>query len=160
MFGEKVAHGTTFRRAMEEGLLDPSRVVQIGLRGTGYTAEDFDWCRKQGFRVVQVEECWGKSLAPLMAEVRQQLGAGPVYFTLDIDGIDPAFAPGTGTPEIAGLTVPQVLEVIRGAWGLNLIGADVVEISPPYDPQGTTALLGANLAFELLCVMPGVVRRP
>ena len=159
MFGEKVAHGTTFRRAMEEGLLDPSRVVQIGLRGTGYTAEDFDWCRKQGFRVVQVEECWGKSLAPLMAEVRQQLGAGPVYFTLDIDGIDPAFAPGTGTPEIAGLTVPQALEVIRGAWGLNLIGADVVEISPPYDPHGTTALLGANLAYELLCVMPDVVRR-
>jgi|GEM_PF-15355 len=160
MFGEKVAHGTTFRRAMEEGLLDPQRVVQIGLRGTGYTAEDFDWCRQQGFRVVQVEECWGKSLVPLMAEVRQQLGTGPVYFTLDIDGIDPAFAPGTGTPEIAGLTVPHALEIIRGAWGLNLVGADVVEISPPYDPQGTTALLGANLAYELLCVMPGVVRRP
>jgi guanidinobutyrase len=159
MFGEKVAHGTTFRRALEEGLLDPQRVVQIGLRGTGYTAEDFDWCRQQGFRVVQVEECWGKSLAPLMQEVRQQLGTGPVYFTLDIDGIDPAFAPGTGTPEIAGLTVPQTLEIIRGAWGLNLIGADVVEVSPPYDPLGTTALLAANLAYELLCVMPGVVRR-
>lgn len=160
MFDEKVAHGMTFRRAMEEGLLDPSRVVQIGLRGTGYRVEDFDWCRKQGFRVVQVEECWGKSLASLMTEVREQLSAGPVYFTLDIDGIDPAFAPGTGAPEIAGLTVPQALEVIRGAWGLDLIGADVVEVSPPYDPHGITALLGANLAYELLCVMPGVVRRP
>ena len=159
MFGEKIAHGTPFRRAVEEGLLDPQRVVQIGLRGTGYTAEDFDWCRSQGFRVVQVEECWGRSLAPLMQEVRERVGSGPVYFTLDIDGIDPAFAPGTGTPEIAGLTVPQVLEVIRGSWGLNLVGADVVEVSPPYDAQGTTALVAANLAYELLCVMPGVLRR-
>ena len=159
MFGEKIAHGTTFRRALEEGLIDPLRVAQIGLRGTGYTAEDFDWCRDQGFRVVQVEECWGRSLAPLAAELRERVGGGPVYFTLDIDGIDPAFAPGTGTPEIAGLTVPQTLELIRGAWGLDLVGADVVEVSPPYDPCGTTALLAANLAFELLCVMPGVPRR-
>jgi guanidinobutyrase len=140
-------------------LIDPKRVAQIGLRGTGYTAEDFDWCRERGFRVVQAEECWGRSLAPLMEEVRGKVGGGPVYFTLDIDGIDPAYAPGTGTPEIAGLTVPQTLEVIRGAWGLDLIGADVVEVSPPYDPHGTTALLAANLAYELLCVMPGVPRR-
>lgn len=159
MFGEAIAHGTTFRRAVEERLIDPRRVAQIGLRGTGYTAEDFDWCRERGFRVVQAEECWGRSLAPLMEEVREKVGGGPVYFTLDIDGIDPAYAPGTGTPEIAGLTVPQTLEVIRGAWGLDLIGADVVEVSPPYDPHGTTALLAANLAYELLCVMPGVPRR-
>ncbi|GLQ96296.1 agmatinase [Dyella mobilis] len=159
MFGEKIAHGTTFRRAVEEELIDPHRVVQIGLRGTGYTAEDFDWCRQQGFQVVQVEECWGRSLVPLMDEVRTRIGSGPAYFSLDIDGIDPAFAPGTGTPEIGGLTVPQTLEIIRGAWGMNLIGADVVEVSPPYDPQGTTALLAANLAYELLCVMPGVPRR-
>ena len=159
MFGEAIAHGTTFRRAVEERLIDPRRVAQIGLRGTGYAAEDFDWCRERGFRVVQAEECWGRSLAPLMEEVREKVGGGPVYFTLDIDGIDPAYAPGTGTPEIAGLTVPQTLEVIRGAWGLDLIGADVVEVSPPYDPHGTTALLAANLAYELLCVMPGVPRR-
>jgi guanidinobutyrase len=123
MFGEKIAHGTPFRRAAEEGLIDPNRVVQIGLRGTGYTAEDFDWCRRQGFQVVQVEECWGRSLAPLMRDIRARLGSGPVYFTLDIDGIDPAYAPGTGTPEIAGLTVPQVLEIIRGSWGLDFVGA-------------------------------------
>ena len=159
MFGEKVAHGTTFRRAVEEGLVDPHRVVQIGLRGTGYTAQDFDWCRDQGFRVVQIEECWGKSLEPLMAEVREQVGGGAVYFTLDIDGIDPSFAPGTGTPEIAGLTVPQTLEIIRGAWGLDILGADITEVSPPYDPSGITSLLAANLAYELLCVMPGVLRR-
>jgi guanidinobutyrase len=159
MFGEKIAHGTPFRRAVEEGLLDCKRVVQIGLRGTGYAAEDFDWCRDQGFRVVQVEECWNRSLAPLMAQVRELLAGGPVYLSFDIDGIDPAYAPGTGTPEIAGLTVPQALEIIRGARGLDIVGADLVEVSPPYDPQGTTALLAANLAFEQLCVLPGVVYR-
>jgi guanidinobutyrase len=159
MFGEKIAHGTPFRRAVEEGLLDCGRVVQIGLRGTGYEAEDFDWCRQQGFRVVQVEECWNRSLEPLMAEVREHVQGGPVYLSFDIDGIDPAYAPGTGTPEIAGLTVPQALEIIRGAWGMDIVGADLVEVSPPYDPFGTTALLGANLAFEMLCVLPGVKRR-
>ncbi|HEY2021953.1 agmatinase, partial [Paraburkholderia sp.] len=159
MMGEKIAHGTPFRRAVEEGLLDCERVVQIGLRGTGYAAEDFDWCRDQGFRVVQTEECWNRSLAPLMEEVRHRVAGGPVYLTFDIDGIDPAYAPGTGTPEIAGLTVPQALEIIRGCWGLNLVGADLVEVAPPYDPFGTTALLGANLAYEMLCVLPGVKRR-
>ncbi len=159
MFGERIAHGTPFRRAVEEGLLDGSRVVQIGLRGTGYTAEDFDWCRQQGFRVVQVEECWHRSLQPLMEQVRGQLGEGPVYLSFDIDGIDPAYAPGTGTPEIGGLTVPQALEIIRGTWGLDIVGADIVEVSPPYDPHGNTALLAANLAFEMLCVLPGVKRR-
>jgi guanidinobutyrase len=160
MMGEKIAHGTPFRRAVEEGLLDCERVVQIGLRGTGYAAEDFDWCRDQGFEVVQAEACWNQSLAPLMARMRERIGDAPVYITFDIDGIDPAFAPGTGTPEIAGLTVPQALEIIRGARGLNVVGADLVEVAPPYDPFGTTALLGANLAFELLCVLPGVEYRP
>ena len=107
MFGEKIAHGTTFRRAVEEDLLDCDRVVQIGLRAQGYTAEDFNWSRKQGFRVVQAEECWHKSLEPLMAEVREKVGGGPVYLSFDIDGIDPAWAPGTGTPVIGGLTTIQ-----------------------------------------------------
>lgn len=159
MFGEKIAHGTPFRRAVEEGLLEGARVAQIGLRGTGYQAEDFDWCRAQGFRVVQVEQCWHRSLEPLMREVVAQLGAGPVYLSFDIDGLDPAFAPGTGTPEIGGLTVPQGLEIVRGLRGLDLVGADLVEVSPPYDPQGTTALVGANLAYEMLCVLPGVTYR-
>ncbi|CAJ0808066.1 agmatinase [Ralstonia flaminis] len=159
MFGEKIAHGTPFRRAVEEGLLDCNRVVQIGLRGTGYEAEDFDWCRQQGFRVVTAEVCWHQSLVPLMEEVRARVQGGPVYISFDIDGIDPAYAPGTGTPEIGGLTVPQALEIVRGARGLDIVGADLVEVSPPYDPFGTTALLGANLAFELLCVLPGVEYR-
>ncbi len=156
MFGEKVAHGTPFRRAVEDGLLQCDKVTQIGLRATGYHADDFDWCRKQGFTVVQAEECWHKSLVPLMAQVRERVGDAPVYLSFDIDGLDPAFAPGTGTPEIGGLTVQQGLEIIRGMRGLNIVGCDLVEVSPPYDLAGTTALVGANLAFEMLCVMPGV----
>jgi len=156
MFGEKIAHGTTFRRAVEEDLLDCSRVVQIGLRATSYGADDFNWGRRQGFRVVQVEECWHKSLAPLMAEVREQLGSGPVYLSFDIDGIDPAFAPGTGTPEVGGLTNIQGLEIVRGCKGLNLIGCDLMEVSPPYDTTGSTSILAANLLYEMLCVLPGV----
>jgi len=159
MFGEAICHGTPFRRAMEEGLLDPSRVVQIGVRGSGYAAEDFDWSRQQGFRVVQAEECWHRSLSPLMAEVRAQMGDGPVYLSFDIDGLDPAFAPGTGTPEVGGLSVHQGLEIVRGCRGMRLVGADLVEVSPPYDPQGTTALVGANLLYEMLCVLPGVNHR-
>ncbi|MEM9036093.1 MAG: agmatinase [Actinomycetota bacterium] len=159
MFGEHITHGTPFRRAVEEGLLVGERVVQIGVRATGYAADDFDWSRQQGFRVVQVEDCWHRSLDPLMAEVREQLGAGPVYLSFDIDGLDPAFAPGTGTPEVGGLTVPQALEIIRGCWGLDLVGCDLVEVAPAYDTTGTTALTAANLLYEMLCVLPGVQRR-
>lgn len=156
MFGEKIAHGTPFRRAVEEGLLDCRRVVQIGLRGTGYSADEFDWSRDQGFRVVPAEACWHRSLAPLMAEVREQMGDGPVYISFDIDGIDPAYAPGTGTAEIGGLTVPQALEIIRGLRGCRVVGGDLVEVAPPYDPFGNTSVVAANLLFEMLCVLPGV----
>jgi guanidinobutyrase len=159
MFGEPNCHGTLFRRAAEQGLVDGPRVVQIGLRGTGYTAEDFDWCRQQDFRVVQAEECWHRSLAPLMQEVRAQLGAGPVYLSFDIDSLDPSFAPGTGTPEIGGLSTAQGLEIIRACRGLDVVGADLVEVAPQYDTSGNTALVGANLLFEMLCVLPGVEYR-
>ena len=159
MFGEKIAHGTPFRRAVEEGLIDPHRTWQIGLRGTGYTAEDFDWARDQGLTVVQAEELWHRSATPLIEQARAALGDGPVYLTFDIDSLDPGFAPGTGTPEIGGLTPIQALEIIRGCRGLNLVGADLVEVSPPYDPQGNTALLAANLLYEMLCVCPGVTYR-
>ena len=160
MFGEPVAHGTPFRRAVEEGLLACDRVWQIGLRGTGYAADDFDWPRSQGFTVVQAHEVWWQSLAPLMGQVRERIGPRhPVYITFDIDGIDPSYAGGTGTPEIGGLTVPQALEIIRGCRGLNVVGGDLVEVAPPYDPSGNTALLGANLLYEMLCVLPGVRHR-
>jgi guanidinobutyrase len=159
MFGEKVTHGTIFRRALEEGLVAGEKMYQIGLRGTGYTAADFDWTRKQGAVVVQAEACWYKSLAPLMAEALERIGPKiPAYLSFDIDGLDPSVAPGTGTPEIAGLTAAQGLEIIRGSFGLNLVGADLVEVSPPYDVSGNTSLLAANLLFEMLCSLPGCKR--
>ena len=159
MFGEKIAHGTPFRRAVEEGLIDPHLTCQIGLRGTGDTAEDFDWARDRGFTVVQAEELWHRSVTPLIEQARAELGDGPVYLSFDIDSLDPGFAPGTGTPEIGGLTPIQALEIIRGCRGLNLVGADLVEVSPPYDPQGNTALLAANLLYDMLWVLPGVSSR-
>ena len=159
MFGERIAHGTPFRRAVEEGLLACDKVFQIGLRGTGYASDDFDWPRQQGFTIVPAHEVWYQSLAPVMERVRATIGNTPCYLSFDIDGIDPAYAGGTGTPEVGGLSVPQALEIVRGCWGLNLVGADLVEVSPPYDPSGNTALLGANLLFEMLCVLPGVPRR-
>ena len=159
MFGERIAHGTPFRRAIEENLVDPKRMVQIGLRATGYEADDFDWPREQGVRVVPAEDCWYKSLKPLMAEVREQLGKGPVYITFDIDGLDPAYAAGTGTPEIGGLSIHQGLEIIRGCRGLDVVGGDLVEVAPAYDTTGNTALTAANLLFEMLCVFPGVKYR-
>ncbi len=159
MFGEKVAHGCPFRRAWEEGLLQNNKVFQIGLRGTGYGPDDFDWGRDKGWAVVQAEACWHKSLAPLMAEIRAKIGEAPVYLSYDIDSLDPAFAPGTGTVEPGGLTIWQGLEIVRGCAGLNIIGGDLVEVSPPYDPSGNTALIGANLLYEMLCVLPGVPQR-
>lgn len=159
MHGETIAHGTPIRRSVEEDLIDPKRSVQIGLRGSGYTADDFGWSRGQGMRVVEAETCWHRSLVPLMAEVREQVGEGPVYVTFDIDSLDPAYAPGTGTPEIGGLTTIQGMEILRGCWGLDIVGGDLVEVSPSYDPSGNTALVAANLLFEMLCVLPGVERR-
>lgn len=157
MFGEKIAHGTPFRRLYEDGALDANRVFQIGLRGTGYSSDEYDWSRDKGFTVVTAEQCWHKSLAPLMADIRAKMGDGPVYISFDIDGLDPAYAPGTGTAEIGGLTVPQALEIVRGCKGMNIVGGDLVEVSPPYDSTGNTALLAANILYEMLCVLPGTL---
>lgn len=159
MFGERISHGSQFRRATEEGLFDNRSVVQIGLRGSGYHAEDLDWSRKQGFWVVPAERCWHRSLEPLMAEIRARLAGKPVYLSFDIDGLDPAFGPGTGAVEPGGLTLVQALEIIRGLRGLNIVGCDLVEVAPMYDTSGNTALIAANLLFEMLCVLPGVACR-
>jgi guanidinobutyrase len=156
MFGEKEAHGCPFRRAWEEGCLQNDKVFQIGLRGTGYSKGDFDWGRQQGWTCIQAEECWHKSLTPLMADIRAKIGDAPVYLTYDIDSLDPAFAPGTGTVEVGGLTTMQGLEIIRGTAGLNLVGGDLVEVSPPYDPAGNTAMIAASYLYEMLCALPGV----
>lgn len=154
MFGEKVAHGCPFRRAWEEDCLRNDKVFQIGLRATGYAPDDFDWGRRNGWTVVQAEACWYQSLKPLMAQVRETIGDAPCYLSFDIDSLDPAFAPGTGTVEPGGLTIWQAYEIVRGCAGLNLVGCDLVEVSPPYDPSGNTALIAANLLYEMLCVLP------
>jgi guanidinobutyrase len=153
MFGERITHGSWLRHAIEDGFVDPARTVQIGLRGTGYSPEDFAWITTLGARVVTADECWYRSLAPLMSEVRDQLGGGPCYLTFDVDGLDPSFAPGTGTPEIGGLTSSQGLEIVRGCAPLHMVGSDVVEVAPAYDTSGNTALLAANIAYEMLCAI-------
>ncbi len=158
MFGEEVAHGCPFRRAHEDGCLINDKVFQIGLRGTGYAPADFDWGRERGWKVVPAEACWHKSLSPLMDKIRAMIGDTPVYLTFDIDSLDPAYAPGTGTAEIGGLTMAQGMEIVRGCAGLNIVGADLVEVSPPYDMPGNTAVAGAGLLFEMLCALPGVPR--
>lgn len=155
MFGEAFNHGTTFRRAFEDGCLSGDHVFQIGLRGSSNTLDEYEWARTKGFNDVPVEECWGKSLAPLMQQIRERIGDRKTYISFDIDGLDPAYAPGTGTPEIGGLTIIQGLEIIRGSRGLALVGADLVEVSPPFDTAGTTAFTAANLLFEMLCALPG-----
>ncbi|PWG18199.1 agmatinase [Salibaculum griseiflavum] len=159
MFGMRETHGTVFRRAHEEGLINPYKVWQIGLRGTGYSAEDFTEAAGWGFNQRLAPDLWHKSLTGLGQEIVAQIGDQPCYITYDIDSLDPAYAPGTGTPEIGGLTTPQAMELIRALRGLNVVGCDLVEVSPPYDPSGNTALTGANILYELLCILPGVTYR-
>ncbi len=160
MFGEREAHGTPFRRAWEDGCLISEKVVQIGLRGSGYAPGDFAWAREQGWSVVTAEEIHGRQLGRLMQQVRTLVGDAPVYLSFDIDSLAPGLAMGTGTQEIGGITDWQALQIVRGMAGLNLVGCDLVEVSPPFDTTGTTALTAANLLFEMLCVLPGVPQRP
>ncbi|MEP5632889.1 MAG: agmatinase [Tateyamaria sp.] len=159
MFGERETHGTVFRRAYEEGLIQADKTYQVGLRGTGYSAEDFTEAAGWGFQQFPAQELWGRDLSALGAEIRRDIGDLPTYISYDIDSLDPAFAPGTGTPEIGGLTTPQALQLIRALRGVNVVGCDLVEVSPPYDTTGNTALTGANLLYEMLCILPGVAYR-
>lgn len=152
-FGSRYNHGTPFRRAIEEGLLDPKRVVQIGLRGAISDASNFDWAREQGIRLIFIEEVEERGIAAVMDEARAIVGGKPIYVSFDIDVIDPSFAPGTGTPEIGGVTTREAQALVRGLRGLNIAGADLVEVSPPFDVGNLTALAGATMMFELLCVL-------
>ncbi len=152
-FGSKFFHGTPFRRAVEEGLLDPRRMIQVGIRGPLYGPEDFAFHEQHGIEVVRIETVKEQGTA-WVAERLGRLRGGPVYCSFDIDAVDPAFAPGTGTPEVGGLTSYEALVLVRALAGMTLVGADVVEVAPPWDGPGqVTALLAANLVFELLGVM-------
>ena len=151
--GMKYTHGTPFRRAIEEGLLDPKRVVQIGIRGTMYDGEDIVWGREQGVTILDIDALMERGHADIMDEARSIVGDGPTYVSFDIDFIDPAFAPGTGTPEIGGPDTWTAQQLVRGLRGLDIVGADMVEVSPPFDPTGNTAWVGVSILFELLCVL-------
>ena len=151
--GTMYTHGTPFRRAVEEGLLDPKRVVQIGIRGTMYDAEDRDFAKAEGIRIIEIEEFFARGVADVMAEARAIAGDGPTYVSYDIDFVDPTFAPGTGTPEVGGPNSFQALQVCRELQGVRIVGADMVEVSPPFDTSGGTAFLGVSIMFEMLCAM-------
>ena len=151
--GTMFTHGTPFRRAVEENLLDPKRVIQIGIRGTQYDSEDLDFANSVGIRVIKIDEFFDRGIQDVMAEAREIVGKNETYVSYDIDFIDPAFAPGTGTPEVGGPNSYDALKVVRELAGVNIVGADMVEVSPPFDPSSNTAFLGVSVMFELLCQM-------
>jgi guanidinopropionase len=157
--GFRFTHGTPFRRAAEEGLIDTGRVVQIGIRGTAYDGEDVRWAKAHGVRIVMIEELMDRGVDAVMDEARAVVGDQLCYVSFDIDGIDPSQAPGTGTPEIGGFTTHMAQRMVRRLQGLNLVGADLVEVSPPFDPSGMTAWVGVNIMFELLCVLADAIGR-
>ena len=151
--GSNYHHGAPFARAVEEGVLDPKRVIQIGIRGGVNDKDLWSFSHDSGMRVIYMDEAHTMGLSAIIAEARQVVGDGPTYLSFDIDGLDPVFAPGTGTPEIGGFTSREALLLLRGLRGIDFIGGDVVEVSPPFDPSGITALTGASLMFEILCLL-------
>lgn len=151
-FGSRYSHGTPFRRAIEEGLLLKGAFLQVGLRGQVYSEHDFDFAKKHKVKMITAEEFHAGGIALFRRQLKAFRGK-PVYITLDIDSVDPAYAPGTGTPQVGGFTSVQILELVRALRGLNIVGCDLVEVSPPYDTGEITSLLAANLLYELLCVL-------
>ncbi|MEM7021515.1 MAG: agmatinase [Pseudomonadota bacterium] len=155
--GSNYHHGAPFSRAVEEGVLDPKRTVQIGIRGGINDRDVWRFSHESGMRVIYMDEYYGMGLKAAIAEARRVVGDGPTYVSFDIDSLDPAYAPGTGTPEVGGFTTLEAQLMVRELRGLNLVGADMVEVSPPFDPSGLTALAGASMMFELLCVLADAV---
>ena len=151
--GSKFHHGAPFRRAVEEGLLDPERTIQIGIRGSVNEHDIWKFSHDSGMRVIYMEEFYELGIKRVIDEARHVVGTGPTYISFDVDGLDPVYAPGTGTPEVGGFSSMEAQFMIRGLKGLNLIGGDVVEVAPPFDPSGNTALVGATMMFEILCVL-------
>ncbi|MDP9011357.1 MAG: agmatinase [Pseudomonadota bacterium] len=151
--GSKFTHGAPFRLAVEGGFLDPHRTIQIGIRGGQNFLDGIEFSRSHGMRVVFIEEFAALGVERVIEEARKVVGEGPTYISFDVDGLDPVYAPGTGTPEVGGLTTLEAQRLLRGLRGLNLIGGDVVEVAPPFDPTGNTALVGATMMFEILCLV-------
>ena len=153
IWGSKFHHGAPFRLAVEEGLLDPKRTIQIGIRGGQNFMDGIEFSQSSGMRVVFIEEFAERGVAAIVEEARRVVGNGATYISFDVDGLDPVYAPGTGTPEIGGITTLEAQQLLRGLRGLNLIGGDVVEVAPPFDPTGNTALVGASMMFDILCLV-------
>ena len=151
--GEKFHHGGPFRQAVLAGVLDPDRCVQIGIRGALYSPTDKEWGLEQGIRVIEIEEVSDLGIDAVIAEARRVVGDGPTYISFDVDSLDPVYAPGTGTPEIGGINTFDAQRMIRGLRGLNLVGGDVVEVSPPFDMSGATAHVAVTMMFEMLCIL-------
>ena len=156
-FGGKYFHGTPFRRAIEEGIVDGKRFIQVGIRGPMYGEEDFEFHREHGITMLDIDQVKARGVASVIGEIRR-VAAGPAYMTFDIDAVDPAFAPGTGTPEVGGLSTREAMELVRGCAGLDIVGGDVVEVAPQYDATTNTAQIGAQCLFELLCLV-AIARR-
>src|SRR5919199_3246724 len=152
-FGEKYTHGTPFRRAVEEGLLAPERSIQVGMRGSSYDAGDWGDAKEMGFDLVPTDAVRKLGIDEIIARIRERVGEARTYVSFDVDFVDPAFAPGTGTPEMGGFTSREAQEFVRGLAGLDLVGCDVVEVYPAYDPAQITALLAANVAHEFLSLV-------
>ena len=149
----RINHATTFRRGVEEGLIDPKRTIQIGLRGSRFSPDDIKWGQDKGFTCITFDDYERMGRDAVISKIREVLGKGPTYMTIDIDGIDPAWAPGTGVPEIGGLSPRDVQVMVRGLQGLALVGGDICEVAPCFDPTGITAITAANLMWEMLCVL-------
>ncbi len=151
--GSKFHHGAPFSRAVEEGLLDPKRTIQIGIRGSLNDPDVWKFSHDSGMRVIYIEEYLEMGYEAVIKEARKIVGDGPTYISFDVDALDPVFAPGTGTPEVGGYSTLEAQMMIRGLSGLTLVGGDVVEVAPPFDPSGATALVGATMMFEILCIL-------
>jgi len=152
--GSRFHHGSPFRRAVEDGLLDPKRVIQIGLRGTSTVPGSlWEFSQDSGMRVLPMDELHDRGWRWAVEEAQRVVGAGPCYLSFDIDSLDPVWAPGTGTPEAGGLTMIEAQRIVRGLMGLDVVAADLVEVSPPFDVGGLTAFHGASMLFEILCVV-------
>ena len=151
--GSKFHHGAPFRLAADGGFIDPKRTIQIGIRGAQNTKEGWDYSLESGMRVVFIEEFEELGVSGVIEEARKIVGDGATYVSFDVDGLDPVYAPGTGTPEVGGITTREAQRLLGGLRGLNLIGGDVVEVAPPFDPSGNTALVGATLMYEILCLL-------
>jgi len=152
-YGSKFTHGAPFRLAVEAGVLDPKRTIQIGIRGGQNFMDGIEFSKSHGMRVMFIEEFAALGVERVIEEARRVVGDGRTYISFDVDGLDPVYAPGTGTPEIGGITTLEAQCLLRGLRGLNLIGGDVVEVAPPYDQTGNTALVGATIMFEILCLV-------